>query len=99
MQAIAELGWKEPTPIQEKAIPLLLQGKDLLVRARTGSGKTGAFLIPIIQKILLSKQVIVLKFTYLRILIINILSCHIPLNLIIYFYGTVIVHQKCSRMS
>lgn len=56
LKAIAELGWKEPTPIQEKAIPLLLQGKDLLVRARTGSGKTGAFLIPIIQKILLSKQ-------------------------------------------
>ena len=41
--------------IQEKAIPLALQGKDVLARARTGSGKTGAFSIPIIQKILSSK--------------------------------------------
>lgn len=42
--------------IQEKAIPLLLEGKDVLVRARTGSGKTAAFAIPAIQKILNSKQ-------------------------------------------
>lgn len=44
-----------PTLIQEKAIPLLLEGKDVLVRARTGSGKTAAFLVPVIQKILCSK--------------------------------------------
>lgn len=44
-----------PTMIQEKAIPLLLEGKDVLVRARTGSGKTAAFAIPLIQKILNSK--------------------------------------------
>lgn len=42
--------------IQEKAIPLLLEGKDVLVRARTGSGKTAAFAIPLIQKILNSKM-------------------------------------------
>ncbi|XP_053684144.1 probable ATP-dependent RNA helicase DDX56 isoform X2 [Sabethes cyaneus] len=56
LKGIAKLGWIRPTLIQEKAIPLLLEGKDVLVRARTGSGKTAAFLIPIIQKILLSKQ-------------------------------------------
>lgn len=55
-QAIAKLGWRAPTLIQEKAIPLLLEGKDVLLRARTGSGKTGAFLIPAIQKCLTSKQ-------------------------------------------
>lgn len=57
LQAIAKEGWTEPTLIQERAIPLILQGKDLLVRARTGSGKTGAFAIPTIQKILNSKLV------------------------------------------
>uniref|UniRef100_A0A0P4WSL6 RNA helicase n=1 Tax=Scylla olivacea TaxID=85551 RepID=A0A0P4WSL6_SCYOL len=56
LEAIARLGWKEPTLIQEKAIPYMLEGKDLLARARTGSGKTGAFIIPAIQKILESKR-------------------------------------------
>uniref|UniRef100_A0A0C9QRP3 RNA helicase n=1 Tax=Fopius arisanus TaxID=64838 RepID=A0A0C9QRP3_9HYME len=55
LKAIAKLGWLEPTPIQEKTIPLLLEGKDVLIRARTGSGKTGAFAIPLIQKILSTK--------------------------------------------
>lgn len=57
LQAIAKLGWSLPTPIQEKAIPLALEGKDILARARTGSGKTAAFAIPIVQKLLESKQV------------------------------------------
>ncbi|XP_063841855.1 probable ATP-dependent RNA helicase DDX56 [Scylla paramamosain] len=56
LEAIARLGWKEPTLIQEKAIPYMLEGKDLLARARTGSGKTGAFIIPAIQKVLESKR-------------------------------------------
>ncbi|XP_055331652.1 probable ATP-dependent RNA helicase DDX56 [Paramacrobiotus metropolitanus] len=56
LKAIADLGWKEPTLIQERAIPLALDGKDIVARARTGSGKTAAFLIPIIQKILLRKS-------------------------------------------
>ncbi|XP_034244736.1 probable ATP-dependent RNA helicase DDX56 [Thrips palmi] len=57
LKAIAKEGWTEPTLIQERAIPLILQGKDVLVKARTGSGKTGAFAIPIIQKILNSKLI------------------------------------------
>ncbi|XP_061715645.1 probable ATP-dependent RNA helicase DDX56 [Cydia pomonella] len=52
IKAIAQLAWSEPTLIQETAIPLLLEGKDVLMRARTGSGKTAAFTIPVIQKIL-----------------------------------------------
>jgi len=56
LEAISKLGWKEPTLIQEKAIPLALEGKDILAKARTGSGKTAAFVIPIIHKILQSKQ-------------------------------------------
>ncbi|XP_068633682.1 probable ATP-dependent RNA helicase DDX56 [Battus philenor] len=52
LQAISQLAWPHPTLIQETAIPLLLEGKDVLIRARTGSGKTAAFAIPVIQKIL-----------------------------------------------
>lgn len=55
-KAIAKLGWCEPTLIQQKAIPYILEGKDVLAKGRTGSGKTGAFAIPVIQKILDSKK-------------------------------------------
>ncbi|XP_033191337.1 putative ATP-dependent RNA helicase DDX56 isoform X1 [Bombus vancouverensis nearcticus] len=56
LKAISKLGWAEPTLIQEKAIPLMMEGKDILIRARTGSGKTAAFTIPLIQKILSNKR-------------------------------------------
>ncbi|XP_055791954.1 probable ATP-dependent RNA helicase DDX56 [Salvelinus fontinalis] len=56
LKALADLGWAQPTLIQEKAIPLALEGKDILARARTGSGKTAAYAVPVIQRILTSKQ-------------------------------------------
>uniref|UniRef100_UPI00398F0376 probable ATP-dependent RNA helicase DDX56 isoform X1 n=1 Tax=Pristiophorus japonicus TaxID=55135 RepID=UPI00398F0376 len=56
LQAIAKLSWAQPTLIQEKAIPLALEGKDLLARARTGSGKTAAYAIPIIEHLLNTKK-------------------------------------------
>ncbi len=49
---LSDIGYKEPTPIQEKSIPEALQGKDVLGAAQTGTGKTGAFVIPIIELIL-----------------------------------------------
>ena len=52
LKAIAKLGWIKPTLIQERAIPLIIDGRDLLARGRTGSGKTGAFCIPLVQRIL-----------------------------------------------
>ncbi|XP_064383761.1 probable ATP-dependent RNA helicase DDX56 [Halichondria panicea] len=55
LKAIAKLKWLEPTLIQEKAIPLALEGKDILARAKTGSGKTAAYAIPLIEKILRGK--------------------------------------------
>ena len=48
-KAIAELGWEEPTEIQLEAIPVARQGRDVVGQARTGSGKTAAFGIPIIE--------------------------------------------------
>ncbi|XP_041477062.1 probable ATP-dependent RNA helicase DDX56 [Lytechinus variegatus] len=56
LKALAKLGWSSPTLIQEKAIPLALEGKDILARARTGSGKTAAYAIPLVQKVLSSKE-------------------------------------------
>jgi len=44
-------GWKNLMPVQAKAIPYMLAGRDIMVQSRTGSGKTGAYLLPIIQKI------------------------------------------------
>ena len=55
--AAVKLAWKEPTDIQKRAIPLIMEGRDLLARGRTGSGKTGAFVIPIIQKVLDCKRI------------------------------------------
>lgn len=49
-QVIQELGYKSLTPIQEQSIPLLLEGKDLIGQSKTGSGKTAAFTLPILQK-------------------------------------------------
>uniref|UniRef100_A0A915DQT4 Cyclin-dependent kinase 7 n=1 Tax=Ditylenchus dipsaci TaxID=166011 RepID=A0A915DQT4_9BILA len=52
-KVIAEIGWEQCTQVQKAMIPLVLEDKNVLARARTGSGKTGAFLLPIIQKVLL----------------------------------------------
>ncbi|MDR6626375.1 DEAD/DEAH box helicase [Caulobacter segnis] len=51
LKALAEKGYKEPTPIQAQAIPVVLQGKDLLGIAQTGTGKTAAFALPILQRL------------------------------------------------
>lgn len=47
---IYEKGFERPSPIQEEAIPIVLQGRNLLARAKNGTGKTAAFIIPCIEK-------------------------------------------------
>jgi ATP-dependent RNA helicase DeaD len=49
--ACERAGWKSLTPVQAKSIPYLLAGREMLVQSRTGSGKTGAYVLPIMQKI------------------------------------------------
>ena len=50
-KAIFEIGYTQPTPIQEQAIPIVLAGSDLIGCAQTGTGKTAAFAIPIIHQL------------------------------------------------
>ncbi|MRW94060.1 DEAD/DEAH box helicase [Duganella sp. FT80W] len=52
LNAIAEIGYHEPTPIQSAAIPAILRGEDVLGAAQTGSGKTAAFALPLLQSLL-----------------------------------------------
>src|SRR5665647_407822 len=65
-KALSELGFKKPLEVQAKVIPMILAGRDLIVKSQTGSGKTVAFAIPLCQKIdveLESPQVLVLTPT------------------------------------
>ena len=56
IQTVHELGYKKLTPIQKKSIPLLLDGKDLIGQSATGSGKTAAFTLPMLQKIVIKPR-------------------------------------------
>jgi len=51
MAGLRKQGYKQPTPIQRKTVPLVLSGRDVVAMARTGSGKTMAFLIPVLEKL------------------------------------------------
>ena len=55
-QGIMRLGFKQPTPVQRKTLPVALLGVDLVTMARTGSGKTAAFVIPILAKLVEHKS-------------------------------------------
>jgi ATP-dependent RNA helicase DeaD len=50
-RGVRELGWSRPTSVQEKVLPVMRSGRDLIVQAHTGSGKTGAFGIPIVEAV------------------------------------------------
>lgn len=56
LPAISQLGFTQPTPVQQHAIPLALTHKDLLVSAETGSGKTAAFLLPTLHRLLTQRS-------------------------------------------
>jgi ATP-dependent helicase YprA (DUF1998 family) len=57
LQGITKQNFHTPTSVQSKAIPLALEGRDVLARAKTGSGKTAAYVLPILHSILKRKQV------------------------------------------
>ncbi|GEK92077.1 DEAD/DEAH box helicase [Alkalibacterium kapii] len=58
LKSVKDMGFEETTPIQEQTIPLALEGKDVIGQAQTGTGKTAAFGLPMLQKIDTSKRVV-----------------------------------------
>ena len=66
-KALKEEGYTQPTPIQQKSIPHILQGRDLLGTAQTGTGKTAAFAIPILQNLAIKNQ----KNNHIKVLILT----------------------------
>uniref|UniRef100_A0A6Q2ZIB9 RNA helicase n=1 Tax=Esox lucius TaxID=8010 RepID=A0A6Q2ZIB9_ESOLU len=58
LMGIFEMGWEKPSPIQEESIPIALSGRDILARAKNGTGKSGAYLIPMLERIDLKKDYI-----------------------------------------
>ena len=57
LEALDAMNFEESTPIQEKAIPIILENKDLIAVAQTGTGKTAAFLLPILDKLSEGKHI------------------------------------------
>ena len=66
VESLAKINFKTPTPIQAKAIPVALEGKDILGTAQTGTGKTGAFGIPLVNYLLKTKKDTALVMTPTR---------------------------------
>ena len=66
VESLAKINFKTPTPIQAKAIPVALEGKDILGTAQTGTGKTGAFGIPLVNHLLKTKKDTALVMTPTR---------------------------------
>ncbi|MDZ7739992.1 MAG: DEAD/DEAH box helicase [Bacteroidales bacterium] len=65
MDSIHYMGFSKPTPIQEQAMPLILEGKDLIACAQTGTGKTAAFLLPVLNSIMKKRP----EYTHTLILV------------------------------
>jgi len=57
LQAVAEQGYKTPTPIQTKAIPAVIEGKDVMAAAQTGTGKTAGFVLPVLERLIKGNRV------------------------------------------
>jgi ATP-dependent RNA helicase RhlE len=97
LQAVSELGYVDPTPIQVRAIPVILEGRDLMAAAQTGTGKTAAFGLPILERLMqnpaLARSARVLILVPTRELATQVSEClralarHLPLRGTLIFGG------------
>lgn len=104
LQAIADQGYVTPTPIQEKAIPVILAGKDVIATAQTGTGKTASFVLPILDGIagrkLRGKRIRALVLVPTRELAIQVAdnvtryACHSDIRCLAMYGGSDIESQK-----
>ncbi|KAG5477679.1 hypothetical protein LSCM1_04973 [Leishmania martiniquensis] len=56
LEALRDMAWRKPTPVQSACVPLALKGKDISIQSRTGSGKTGAFVVPAVQRLITERE-------------------------------------------
>src|SRR4051812_42583776 len=105
-QAIDELGFEEPTPIQEQAIPELLGGHDVIGQAQTGTGKTAAFGLPLLQYLdPENNEVQAIVMTPTRELCIQVTQAlrtfaeHLPIEIVAVFGGAPIRSQQSQLRS
>jgi len=103
VKAVKDLGYTTPTPIQKKAIPLILSGKDLIATAQTGTGKTAAFVLPILERFnkertLRGKRIRALILTPTRELSIQVAANNIKgsASLILQFKRSNFLSDKCN---
>ncbi len=114
LRAIEETGYTEPTPIQDQAIPHVIAGRDLMAMAQTGTGKTAAFTLPMLQRLLphastsaspARHPIRALVLTPTRELAIQVhesvvtYSKHVPLRTTVVYGGTDIKAQKPALMN
>src|SRR5436305_11439687 len=104
LDALQHLGYERPTPIQEQAIPELLAGRDVIGQAQTGTGKTAAFGLPLLQYLdPASEETQALVLTPTRELCIQVTQAlrayaeHIPIDVIAVFGGQAVRTQQ-SRL-
>ncbi len=102
IQSLQKLGITEPTPIQSGTIPLLLQGKDVIARAKTGSGKTFAFALPMLERIHQKNEVQALILAPTRELAVQIAKEIVNLNSgvkVLTVYGGVGIQPQIEKLT
>ena len=104
-KALLTMNFKEPTPVQAQAIPIALTGADLIACSQTGTGKTAAFAIPILSKILSQKESIALVLVPTRELAVQVtqvfrsLSFHMPHVRIVELIGGISMQPQLRALS
>ena len=81
LMGIFKKGWETPSPIQEVGIPMALTGQNILARAKNGTGKTGAYFIPVLEQVVPSEQHIQGTESHILIISFPILSVSLYLQL------------------